>query len=346
MIEKGDLLMKKILSVSIAAILALSITACGGGAKQPAASSPKEEPKKEASKEKWPTKPINLIISYAAGGGTDVGARILAPFAEKELGVPINIVNKPGGGGWVGWTELANAKPDGYTIGYVNTPNLMTGYLDPKQKREQNLDSFTLIANHITDPGAIAIRKDETRFKDIKGLIEYAKTHELTATSTGVGSDDHFAALKMNKKFGTKFTPVHNKGAAESQADVIGGHVDVLFANVGELFNLHKSGEIKVIAVMSDQKSPFLSDVPTLKDAGFDGVTSGSARGIAAPKGLDPEKLEILRAAFEKGIKNEEQIKKQGESGLQVDYKDKEDYKKLLKDDEKGVLDLRDLMGW
>ena len=343
--------MKKMFSLSVAAILALSITACGGGAKQPAASTPKDAPKTEApkdsaSKDKFPNKPINLIIAYAAGGGTDVGARILTPYVEKELGVPINIINKPGGGGWIGWTDLATAKPDGYTIGYINTPNFMTGYLDPKQKREQNMDSFTLIANHITDPGAIAIRKDETRFTDMKSLMEYAKTHELTATSTGVGSDDHLAALKLNKAFGTKFKPVHNKGSAESQADVMGGHVDVLFANVGELFTLHKSGEIKVIGVMSEQKSPFLTDVPTLKEAGFDGVTSGSARGLAAPKGLDPEKLEILRKAFEKGIKNEEQVKKQGETGLQVDYKEKDDYKKLLKADEQSVKDLSQLLGW
>jgi tripartite-type tricarboxylate transporter receptor subunit TctC len=342
-------MMKKFLSLSLAVALTLTLSACGGGtqatsAGQTPASS--GEAKTGANQEKYPNKPINLIIAYAAGGGTDVGARILMPYVEKELGVPINIINRPGGGGWIGWSELASAKPDGYTIGYINTPNFMTGYLDPKQKREHNLESFAPIANHITDPGAIAIRKDETRFTNIKELIEFAKTNELTATSTGVGSDDHYAALKLNKKFGTKFIPVHNSGSAESQTAVMGGHVDVLFANVGELYNLHHNKEIKIVAVMSQERSPFLPDVPTLKESGFEGVISGSARGIAAPKGVDPEKLEILRAALEKGIKNEEQIKKQGESGLQVDYIDKEEYKQLLKDDEKGVLELRDLLGW
>jgi len=344
--------MKKFFSLSMATIIALALTACGGGATQttqeqqaPAQQEEKKEEPKE-SKEKWPDKPINLIISYAAGGGTDVGARMLTPYVEKELGVSINIINKPGGGGWVGWTELAHAKPDGYTIGYLNTPNLMTGYLDPKQNRKENLESFTPIANHITDAGAIAIRPDEKRFTDIKSMIEYAKNNDLTATSTGVGSDDHFASLKLNHKFGTKFTAVHNKGSAESQAAVMGGHVDVLFANVGELTKLHESGEIKIIGIMAEERSPFLPDVPTLKESGFEGVLSASARGIGAPAGLDPEKLEILRAAFEKGIKNEEQIKKQGESGLQVDYKDGQDYIDLLKNDEKAVLELRDLLGW
>ncbi|MGF9712993.1 tripartite tricarboxylate transporter substrate binding protein [Paenibacillus naphthalenovorans] len=336
---------KKWIKLSLAVILTLALTSCGGGGSQPSSvqgSSPVPEPQKE----KWPDKPINLIIAYAAGGGTDVGARMLMPYVEKELGVPINIINKPGGGGWIGWTELANAKPDGYTIGYINTPNLMTGYLDPKQKRKENLKSFAPIANHVTDPGAIAIRRDESRFTDIKGLIEYARNNELTATSTGVGSDDHYAILKMNKALGTKFTAVHTKGAAESQTGVIGGHVDVLFANVGEVTSLHNSGEIKVVAVMAEKRSPFLSDIPTLEESGFSGIISGSARGIAAPKDIDPHKLEILRAALEKGIKNQEQIDKQGQSGLQVDYKDGKDYMDLLEKDEQDVLALRDLLGW
>lgn len=327
--------MKKIINLSLVAILMLALTACG--------QSPSSA--QETKKDKFPNKPINLIISYAAGGDTDTGARILMPYVEKELGVPINIINKPGGGGWVGWSELANAKPDGYTIGYLNVPNLMTGYLDPKQKRKENLESFAPIANHITDPGAIAIRKDEKRFTDIKSLMEYAKKNQLTITANGVGSDEHYVSLMMNKNYGTKFTPVFDKGVAESQAAVMGGHVDVLFGNVGGVFSLHKAGEIKVIAVMSEKRSPFLPDVPTLKESGFD-VISGSSRGIAAPKGVDPEKLEVLRAALEKGIKNQEQIEKQGKSGLQVDYKDGQDYVNLLKKYEKDVLNLRDLLGW
>ncbi|PZE22131.1 tripartite tricarboxylate transporter substrate binding protein [Paenibacillus xerothermodurans] len=345
--------MKKSTSLLMSIGFALALTACAGGTRtttnegssaSPAPAAPAASEAK--SQEKYPTKPINLIIAYAAGGGTDVGARMLMPYVEKELGVPINIINKPGGGGWVGWTELANAKPDGYTIGYINTPNLMTGYLDPKQKRKESLDSFTTLANHITDPGAIAISKDEKRFTDITSLIEYAKKNALTATSTGVGSDDHFASLKLNKAFGTKFTAVQNGGAAESQAAVLGGHVDVLFANVGELTTLHKNGEIKIVGVMTDQRSPFLPDVPTLDESGFKGITSWSARGLAAPKGLDPEKAKILNAALEKGINNAEQVKKQGESGLQVDYKSGQDYADLLKKDEQGVIDLKDLMGW
>ncbi len=341
-------MMKKLLYPAFAAFLAVALAACGGGQNQSASSNQQQTSgdAADAKKDDFPNKAINLIVSYAAGGGTDVGARILAPFVEKELGVPINVINKPGGGGWVGWTELATADPDGYTIGYINSPNLMTGYLDPKQNREHNLDSFALIANHIKDPGAIAIRVDEKRFTNINELVEFAKQNKVTATSTGVGSDDHLAALKLNDKFGTQFTSVHNGGAAEGLAAVMGGHVDVLFANVSEVAEQHQNNEIKVIAVMSEERSPYLSDVPSLAESGFAGVTSSAARGIAAPKGIDPQRLEILRAAFEKGIKNGEQIMKQEEASLQVDYMDGEEYLKMLKRDEQEIIGLRELLGW
>lgn len=340
--------MKKMISVSLAAILSLALTACGTGgvqetSSQGGASTAPQEAKKD---EKWPTKPINMIISYAPGGSTDVTARILMPYVEKELGVPINVINKPGGSGWIGWTELAKANPDGYTLGYVNTPNIMTGYMDPKQNRKENLDSFSFIANHIVNPGIIGIRKDETRFTDIKSLIEYAKNNELTATASGVGSDEHYAALNMNKTFGTKFRVVQNKGSAEAPVQVMGGHVDVLLANVGDAYTLHQSGEIKIVAVTTEERSPFLPDIATLKENGLEGVIFMSAAGVAAPKGVDPEKLEILRAAIEKGMKNEEQIKKQADAGLQMDYKDGQDYMNMLKADEELVNSLRDMMGW
>lgn len=339
--------MKKLLSVFMLLGLILLLAACSGGASGNSSDDNGGNGGSDSeSAEGFPDKPINVIVSYSAGGGTDTGARILIPYVEEELGVDMNIINKPGGGGWVGWTELANADPDGYTIGYINTPNLMTGYLDPKYNRDQSLDSFTPIANHVTDPGAIAIRPNDDRFSTIEELMEYAKENELTATSTGAGSDDHYASLKLNDKFGTKFKAVHNSGSADSRAAVLGGHVDVLFANVGELATLHKEGEVKIVAVMSKEKSPFLEDVPTLAESGYEDVYSWSARGLAAPAGIDEEKLEILRAAFEKGIKNEEQVEKMGEMGLQVDYLDGEEYDQLLKEDEEGVKALSDLMGW
>lgn len=351
--------MKKMLTLTLVLLLALfTLAACGGNqetgqqanseskSSESSNTSKSESESNESKESDFPNKPINVIVAYSAGGGTDTGARILLPHVEKELGVTVNVVNKPGGGGWVGWTELAKADPDGYTIGYINTPNLMTGYLNPEFNRKEDLSSFTPIANHVKDPGAIAIRIDEDRFTNMEELIEYAKANVLTATSTGVGSDDHYASLKLNHKFDTQFKGVHNSGSANSQAAVLGGHVDVLFANVGEVTTLHNNEELKVIAVMDKERAPSLPDVPTLAESGYPDVYSWSARGLAAPAGIDPEKLEILRAALEKGIKNEEQKSKMAELGLAIDYRDGKGYQDLLQADEDGVKELLDLLGW
>jgi tripartite-type tricarboxylate transporter receptor subunit TctC len=332
--KKGDFKMKKLLSTFIALILIGSLVGCSGGSAT------------GSGKEDYPNKSINLVVSFAAGGGMDTGARILAPYLEDELGVTVNVVNKPGAGGWVGWSEVANADPDGYTIGYLGTPNFITGYLDPKVKRNQNIESFDLIGKHVQDPGVIAVRADEDRFNTIEELMEYAKKNELTITSTGVGSDDHIASLMINNKFDTKFEAVHNEGSAKSVSAVLGGHIDVLFGNVGESTSLVKNGDMKVLAVMGEERSPFLPDVPTLAEKGYEGVTSAPSRGFAVPKGMDPEKLEVLREAFQRAITNKEHVDSQAESGLQVDYKSAEEYKTELENIETSLKDISDLLGW
>lgn len=294
----------------------------------------------------FPDKPITLIVAYAAGGGTDTGARILQGYLEKELGVAVNIENKPGGAGWLAWSELANAKPDGYTIGYINSPNIITGYLDPQYKREENLENFQFIANHVLDPGVVAFKNGEKRFTNFKEMIEYAKNNHLTATTSGVGSNDHMAILKMNDYYGTNITPVHTKGAAEGSTQVLGGHVDLFVAKTGEAVNLHNSGELEAIAVYSDERSPFLADVPTTTELGYPDLIFRSARGLAAPAGLSEEKLEILNAALKKAIENAEQVEKMGQQGLQVLYLNPDEYEELMVEDENDVKSLSKLLGY
>lgn len=294
----------------------------------------------------YPERPVSVIVAYGAGGNTDVGARILFPKVEKALDATLNIVNRPGGGGWVGWTQMLNAKSDGYTLGYINTPNLTTGYLDPHYKRKATLDSFDLIANHVTDYGVISINKDETRFSNIQELVDYAKANTLTASTTGANGDDHIALLKMNQKFSTQFVPVHATGTAEQRAALQGGHVDVSFSNVGDINQAHKNGDLKTVAIMSSKRSSFIPDVPTLSESGFPGVLSWSARGIAAPKGLSDEQLDRLREAFIAGLNDPDHLAKMEEMGLQVDVRTGDDYRAMLLEEEIGVRDLRELLNW
>jgi len=288
---------------------------------------------------KYPEKTISVIVAYGAGGGTDVGARILIPYVEKELGVSMVIVNKAGGSGWVGWTDLLNAEPDGYTIGFINSPSLIPGYLDPQYKRNVTLDNFSLIANQVLDLGAIAINPSDKRFSNLKELVEFAKKEEVTCAQDGVGSDDWMAMMRFNKEYGTKFVSLATKSTAESVAGVMGGHMDVVFANVGELTVPHQNGSLKAVGIMNAERTQFLPNVPCTEELGFK-IYSSSSRGIAGPKGIDKAKLEILIKAFENAINNKEHIEKMKEMGLEVKFMKGEEFKNHLKADEQGVKDV------
>ncbi len=321
--------------VLVALLVAALVAAAGCGGGQQA-----------AQQEKYPTRAITVIVPYAAGGGTDVGARMLLPYVEKDLGVPLTVVNKVGGGGWVGWSELLSGDTSGYTIAYINTPSLQAGYLNPSVKRNKSLDDFEVIANHVLDYGAIVVRADDNRFNTIKDLIEYAKKNELIATSTGVASDDHVAMLKLNKASGTKFVALQTKGWADGKAALLGSHADVVFANVGEVAVPHKEKEVKVLAVMAEKRSKFMPDVPTLDEIGYKGIYSWSGRGLAAKKGLPKDKLDKLVAAFEKAVTNPGHVKKMEEMGLEIKFMKGDEFRKFLKSDEDAIKSVNNLLDW
>ncbi|MBM7660156.1 tripartite-type tricarboxylate transporter receptor subunit TctC [Bacillus mesophilus] len=294
----------------------------------------------------FPTKPISIIVAYDAGGGTDTTARTLAPFLEKELGVAVNIVNKPGGSGWVGWTELGNSEPDGYTIGFLNSPNIAGGLANPSVERTVDLEDFTYLGNHVVDPGVIAIRADEDRFTNLEELIEYAKNNKVLTNGSGVASDEHLVSLILNEKLDTKFETVQFEGTANSLSSFLGGHIDVLVTSAGEAYNLHNDGELKVIGVTARERSSFLPEVSTFDEAGFEEVYSQVTRGLAAPVGLDPKVAGILEDAIAKAIQNEEHMKKMEEIGTQVGYLNGEEYKALLEQDLADITGIKDLLGW
>lgn len=333
------------------AVLTLASACGGGGGEGEAANGENADVQAGAAEgcpEGYPDRPIEMIVAYAAGGGTDVGARLLAPYLEEELGTTVNVVNRTGGGGWVGWNELLAAEPDGYTIGFINTPNLMSGYLNPELGIENTIEDFSLIGNVVTDYGAIAIRPDDERFSNIEELIEYAKENRLTSTSTGVGSDDQLSALGLNAEYGTQFEGIQSEGAADNVTAVLGGNIDVLFANVGEVAQLHKDGQLEAVAVMAPEadRADFLPEVPSLEEAGYPGVESWSARGLAGPGGMPEDVLGCLVDAAANAIQNPEYVEELAKQGLLVDYKDPQEYTEMLDKEVERVKKLGDEYVW
>jgi tripartite-type tricarboxylate transporter receptor subunit TctC len=294
----------------------------------------------------WPKKPIKLIIPFDAGGGTDLSARALQPYLEKELGVSVVVENKPGAGGWLAWSELASGKPDGYTIGYMNFPNVIAGYLNPSLNRQENLDSFSFISGHVVDAGVIAVRPDDDRFADINSLVDYAKKNELSVNSSGVGSANHFVGVQMMDQLDSKFRFVQTDGTAEAIPSVLGGHVDVLIAGIGEVKDLIDNGKLKPIAVFGSESVPSLPNVPTLNEAVGADTNKFLSRGIAGPKGMDPSIVAKLQEAIAKAEQNAEHVKKINDMGMEIDSTSGEEYVTSLKTQEEAISKLKDVFGW
>lgn len=289
----------------------------------------------------FPEKGLDLIVAYGAGGGTDVTARMLASDLSNVLGHPVTVQNVTGGGGWNGWGAIAAADPDGYTIGYINVPNLYAGFLNPDTPREENLSSFTPLMNHVTDYCVWAVKADSP-FQTVADVIEAAKAGRVSIAAHGFGGDDHLALMRMQGMTDAELNVVHNNSTAISLTQVLGGHVDVLGANVSEVAAQMASGEIRVLGVMAPQRSGFLPDVPTFREQGFDQVWSVS-RGIAAPAGLPDEQKQALISALKETLGSPAHREAAEKLGLSIEIVEGEDYMNFLSETEG---DVKKLMGW
>ncbi|PLC50698.1 3-phosphoglycerate dehydrogenase [Pollutimonas subterranea] len=284
----------------------------------------------------YPEHPINMVVSYGPGGGTDLVARAIAPYIEKYLGngARIVVLNRPGAGGAIGFAEIARAKPDGYTIGFLNTPNMLTIPLE--RKAQYHWTDFDLIGNLIDDPDSFAVNANG-KIKTLKDLVEYAKAHpgDVTVGTTGIGSDDHLAMLMFEKGTGTKLTHVPYKGAGEVRSAISSGEIMLAAMNIGEVMAYIKGGSPLIdLGVMSDERTDLAPDLPTFKEQGHD-IIMASLRGIGAPKGLPEDVSKKLVSAVEQAVNDpgfREQAKK---LFVPLRYMGPQDYKAELESDEK-----------
>lgn len=281
----------------------------------------------------YPTKPVILMVAYPAGGSTDIGARVVAALAEKEMGQPLVVANKAGAGGQIGWTELARQKPDGYYIGFINLPAINTVILDPERKATFDMDSFTPIINQVFDPGVIYVKPDGP-YKTLKDLIDDAKKRpgEIRAGTTGILSDDHLAILMLEDAAKVKLRIVHFDGDSPQVTALMGGQIDVSFLNVGGLTPRVKAGQLRALLVMDREKCKFYPDVPTSVELGYPTVISSSTRGIIGPKGLPEPIVKQLQSTFKKAMEDPEHVKNMDKAGLGIKIMMGDEYVKYIKD--------------
>ena len=283
--------------------------------------------KKEASPvSKYPEKPINLIIAFTAGGSSDVQARIVDKYWKQEFGQNLAFQFKVGAGGQVGFTELAKAPADGYTIGGVNVPHLVLQALSPQATFSK--DDFIMIAQVVNDPQVVAVRK-ESGIKNLSQLLTEAKAKDgkMTLGIVGTYSGHHVAALKFMDLTGTKFSLVTFQGAADQNVALLGGHIDVMVGNLNDV--MRDIDKFTILGIAAEKRHPYVKDVPTFREQNLDFVAD-IRRGFAVPKKTDPAVVKRLREGFAKIAANKDYLADMEKIGQPSEYLSGEDFQKYI----------------
>jgi tripartite-type tricarboxylate transporter receptor subunit TctC len=283
--------MTKLHRRSFAALSAGAVVAVAGGAARAA----------------WPERPIQLIVPWGAGGGTDATARIIGSLLEKELKQPVNVVNRTGGSGVVGHQAIASAAPDGYTIGMATVE---IGMMHWQKLTELKGTSYTPIALVNADPAGLQVR-DDSPYKTAKDLIDAIKANpgKLKSSGTGQGGIWHLGIAGMLRSLGVDpaASPwVPSNGAAPGLQDLVAGGIDIVPCSLPEARSLIDSKKVRSLAIMDAKPASLYPDVPTLKAATGSDWTIAAWRGIVAPKGLPKDIADRLLAALEKVHKSAE----------------------------------------
>jgi tripartite-type tricarboxylate transporter receptor subunit TctC len=289
----------------------------------------------------YPERPVSLIVPFAAGGGTDATGRMIASLLEEELGVPVNVVNRAGGSGVVGHTAIANAAPDGYTIGVITVGvNMMhwSGISDLTH------EDFTTIALYNEDPAGLHVAASSPwqTARELVDAIREAEPGELRASGDVQGGIWQLALAGMLMAAGiepTKVTWVPSQGAAPGLQELAAGGVEMTTCSVPEAQALREAGVVRSLAVMADRRNPAAPDVPTLKEAAGLDWDLGAWRGIGGPRDLPQEVLDVLVPALRKIHKSEAFRDLMEQRGFGLAYAELDEFRAYIvdKDDAFGA---------
>ncbi len=257
--------------------------------------------------QQFPDRPLTLVVPWGAGGGTDAVARMIASLMERDLGQPVNVVNRTGGSGVVGHSAIASAPPDGYTIGMITVEITMMHH---QKLTELNGTSYTPLALVNLDPAAFQVRADSP-YKTMGDVLAAVKANpgKFKASGTGQGGIWHLALAGWlrDAKVDPAAAPwVPSNGAAPGLQDLVAGGVEFVPCSLPEARSLIDAGKVRSLAVMASTRSTLFPNVPTLKEATGSDWATGAWRGIAAPKGLPANVAARLEASVKKAYDSKE----------------------------------------
>ncbi len=347
-------MLKRKALISVLMMVVFLLSACSSQSSAPVSSqSPADSQKPMETKEavekqpQYPDKPIKLVIPYPPGGGTDVLFRLIASYAEKNLGQTIVPVNMGGATATVGSRFVKDAKPDGYTI--LGTHQVVataqhTGIVD------YGFSSFEAVAQVTATPHIPMISKafaEKHKIKTITDFTNYVKNNPNTVIwAFTVGSEDHYTIAALLDQAGVdprSMKYVNYAGTAPQYAAIIAGQVDGMTGDYASGKGYIDSGKVVPLGIVAENRNPALPNVPTMKEQGIDFAVTVD-RGLLAPKGTPKEVLEVLNAAFEKALNDPELKKKIEDLGSFVQYKPYQEYGDYLKKLDEKMAKLADKM--
>ena len=284
---------------------------------------------------KFPSKPVQIQVPFAPGGGADRTFRLFAPYLSKELGVPVKVTNVSGGGGWVSWGQVANewnAKKHDHKLAVVNIPHVFS-FLNPKMQRKETLKSFNFLAWHSYDPGLWLVRYDDERFKTANDLLDWvvANPNKLVVAPGSFGSDDHIGvafAQQAIPGFSVKF--VTSKGDNSKIQLALGKHVDMIAANVGYFIPYILERKLRPLVVLHPEPWPPIPSVPTFQEITGKYNVTYAGRTLATANGLSEEKRQIYLKAIEAAVANPEYVMKEMKNKNQLMFRKGAEMWKLL----------------
>ncbi len=327
--------MKKLLCAMLTLAMSLSLVGCGiGGGSTTTESTTTESTTTESSSSEsattetttvsYPTKSIEIIVPFGAGGGADISVRLLTKYAEEYLGQSIVIKNVEGGSGTVGITQLAGASNDGYTLGYFASTNSNDNLLF--EGITYGVDDFTPVISYAADPHILVASK-ASGITTIEELVDAAKANPngLTFGIGGAWTSWDFLKINLETMTDTSMKRMVFQGGADAITSVAMGDCDVAVPFVSEALPQIEAGNVVPIGITSEERFELASDIPTLIEGGLD-FTHTMWRGLVAPAGVDPEIVTILSDAFEAAFNDPEYQAAALEAGIFTDFKDSEEF--------------------
>lgn len=293
--------------------------------------------------EGYPERVIELVVPASPGGGSDTTARTISTFLQKHLGedASIVVINRPGGGAAIGIAAAAAANPDGYTLGQLQAPQVISKQFENPSVRF-NADSFEYIGVVTTDSLVIAVL-NESEIKTHADLLAAAEGGSISCAMSGAGGGPHLAAMQYINAGGAALNLVNFDGGSEARAAVLGGHVDAICINIGGM--ARALDDLNVLAIASASRNDLIPDTPTMRELGID-VTGGTQRVLAVPKGTPTEIIETLREAYAAVMADPAFIEAAAQVSMQLDEVSGEEIDAMLHAQEASYREMWETTPW